>query len=62
MQIEGFVGIGRIVLKSSPYGAPILFEEKKEGGRLQLYINYKYVNANTFTNSWPLHTISELLA
>ena len=38
------------------------FEEKKGGGRLRLCINYRSLNANTITNSWPLPQINELLA
>lgn len=47
---------------SSPYGAPILFAEKKGGGGLRLCIDYRSLNSNTVTDSWPLPRIDELLA
>ena len=53
---------GRIVPSSSPYGAPILFAEKKGGGGLHMCINYRSLNGNTITDSWPLPRIDEMLA
>ena len=53
---------GRIVPSSSPYGAPILFAEKKGGGGLRMCINYRSLNSNTITDSWPLPRIDEMLA
>ena len=53
---------GRIVPSSSPYGAPILFAEKKGGGGLRMCIDYRSLNSNTITDSWPLPRIDEMLA
>ena len=53
---------GRIAPSSSPYGAPILFAEKKDGGGLHMCIDYKSLNSNTITDSWPLPRIDEMLA
>ena len=53
---------GRIVHSSSPYGAPILFAEKKGGGGLRMCIDYRSLNSNTITDSWPLARIDEMLA
>ena len=39
-QIEKFLASGRIVPSSSPYGAPILFAKKKDGG-LWMCIDYR---------------------
>ena len=47
---------------SSPYGAPILFLEKKGGGGLCMCMDYWSLNSNTVTNSWPLPRIDKLLA
>ena len=47
---------------SSPYGAPILFVEKKGGGGLRVCMDYWSLNSNTVTDSWPLLHIDELLA
>ena len=38
---------GRIVPSSSPYGAPILFVEKKGGGGLRMCIDYHSLNSST---------------
>ena len=53
---------GRIVPSSSPYSAPILFVEKKGGGSLRMCIDYRSLNSNTITDSWPLPQIDEMLA
>ena len=47
---------------SSPYGTPILFAEKKGGGGLCMCTDYRSLNSNTVTDSWPLLGISKLLA
>ena len=39
-QIEQFLASGRIAPLSSPYGAPILFAKKKDGG-LRMCIDYR---------------------
>ena len=43
-QVDKFLADGRIVPSSSPYGAPILFASKKDGG-LRLCIDYRGINA-----------------
>ena len=53
---------GRIVPSSSPYGAPILFAEKKGGGGLRMCIDYHSLNSNTISDSWSLPRIDEMLA
>ena len=47
---------------SSPYGAPILFSEKKGGGGLCMCTDYRSLNSNTVTDSWVLLRIDKLLA
>ena len=47
---------------SSPYGAPILFAEKKGGGGLRMCTDCRLLNSYTVTDSWPLPVIDELLA
>ena len=39
-QIEKYLASGRIAPSSSPYGAPILFAKKKDGG-LRMCIDYR---------------------
>ena len=53
---------GRIVPSNSPYGAPILFVEKKGGGGLHMCIDYRSLNSDTITDVWPLPRIDEMLA
>jgi len=61
-QVTDLLESGRIVPSSSPYGAPILFAEKKGGGGLRMCIDYRSLNSNTITDSWPLLRIDEMLA
>ena len=53
---------GRIVPSSSLYGAPILFAEKKGGGGLCMCTDYRSLNSNTVSNSWPIPWIDKMLA
>ena len=61
-QIKLLLESGRIVPSSSPYGALILFAEKKGGGGLRMCIDYRSLNSNTVSDSWPLPQIDETLA
>ena len=61
-QVHELLESGRIVPSSSPYGAPILFAEKKGGGGLHMCIDYRSLNGSTITDSWPLPRIDEMLA
>ena len=40
----------------------MLFAEKKGGGGLRMCTDYRSLNANTVTDSWPLPHINEMLA
>ena len=46
-QINLLLESGRIVPSSSPYGAPILFAEKKGRGGLRMCTDYRSLNSNT---------------
>ena len=61
-QIKMLLESGHIVTSLSPYGAPVLFAEKKGGGGLRMCTDYRSLNANTVTDSWPLPRIDEMLA
>ena len=61
-QIKLLLVGGRIVPSSSPYGAPILFAEKKGGVGLRMCTDYRSLNSNTVSDSWPLPRIDEMLA
>ncbi len=59
-QIDKLLASGRIVHSSSPYGAPILFAKKKDGG-LRMCIDYHALNNQTVLDRYPLPRIDELL-
>ena len=44
----------------SPYGAPILFVPKKDGG-LRMCVDYRALNKQTVKNRYPLPRIDDLL-
>ena len=50
----------KIRVSDSPYGAPILFAKNKDG-QLCLCIDYRALNKNTISDSYPLPHIEELL-
>ena len=59
-QIDRFLKLGHIRPSISPYGAPVLFAPKKDGG-LRFCIDYRALNKNTIKNRYPLPKIDELL-
>lgn len=59
-QIQLFLDTNRIIPSSSPYGAPILFAKKKDGG-LRMCIDYRLLNSQTIPDTYPLPRIDELL-
>ena len=61
-QIKLLLESGRIVPSSLPYGALVLFAEKKGGGGLCMFTDYRSLNGNTVSDSWPLPQIDEMLA
>ena len=50
----------RIVPSDSPYGAPVLFAAKKNG-KLRLCVDYRALNKETITDSYPLPRMEDLL-
>jgi len=59
-QIKALLEKGHIVPSSSPYGAPILFVQKKDGG-LRMCVDYRALNKQTIENRHPLLRIDDLL-
>ena len=49
-----------IQLSKSPWGAPILFAPKKDGG-LRMCLDYRWINKKTIKNRYPLPLPEELL-
>lgn len=59
-QIMELLRKGFIQPSQSPFGAPILFVQKKDGS-LRMCIDYRALNAITVRNRYPLPNISDLL-
>ena len=60
VQIKDLIATGRIRVSSSPWGAPILFARKKDGG-LRMCVDYRALNKLTEKNKYPLPRIDDLL-
>ena len=59
-QLQGMLEGGLVRPSKSPYGAPILFARKKDGG-LHMCIDYRALNKQTVKDRYPLPRIDELL-
>ncbi len=58
VQLKELLVKGYIKPSKSPYGAPILFVQKKDG-RLKMYVDYKALNKATVKNRYPLPRIDD---
>ena len=58
-QVTELLNKGLIQPSSSPYGAPILFVKKKDGG-LRMVIDYRALNKLTVKNRYPIPRIDDL--
>ena len=59
-QIKELLEKGYIRRSSSPWGAPVLFVEKKDKS-LRMVNNYQALNEVTIKNKYPLPMINDLL-
>ena len=59
VQIQELLDKGIIRSSTSPWGAPVLFEKKKDK-TLQLCIDYRQLNRVTIKNRYPLPRIDDL--
>ena len=59
-QVRELLEKGFIQPSSSPYGAPVLFVQKKDGG-LRMFVDYRGLNAVTKKDKYPLPRIDDLL-
>ncbi|KAL0533670.1 hypothetical protein IC582_027711 [Cucumis melo] len=58
-QLDELLNVGFIRPVKAPYGAPILFQKKKDGS-LRLCIDYRALNKLTVCNKYPLPIITDL--
>ena len=58
-QIKELLEKGYIRLSSSPWGAPVLLVEKKDG-TLRMCVDYRSLNEVTIKNKYPLPMINDL--
>ena len=59
-QLHQLLEQGFIRPSTSPWGAPVLFQKKKDGS-LRLCIDYRGLNQVTVKNKYPIPRIDELL-
>ena len=59
-QLDELLAKGYIRQTKSPYDAPVLFVDKKDG-KLRLCVDYRVLNKVTVKNSYPLPRIDDLL-
>ncbi|XP_019056669.1 PREDICTED: uncharacterized protein LOC109116182 [Tarenaya hassleriana] len=58
-QIEDLLEAGYIQPSKAPYGAPVLFQKKKDGS-LRMCIDYRALNKVTVKNKYPIPLIADL--
>jgi Reverse transcriptase (RNA-dependent DNA polymerase) len=59
-QLDELITSGYIQPSRSPYGSPVLFVKKKDGG-LRMCIDYRALNKMTAKNKYPISRIDDLL-
>ncbi|XP_010531750.2 PREDICTED: uncharacterized protein LOC104807978, partial [Tarenaya hassleriana] len=58
-QLEDLLDAGYIQPSKAPYGAPVLFQKKKDGS-LRMCIDYRALNKVTVKNKYPIPMIADL--
>ncbi|CAN1260507.1 Transposon Ty3-I Gag-Pol polyprotein [Linum perenne] len=58
-QLKELLDAGYIQPSKSPFGAPVLFQKKKDGS-MRLCIDYRALNKVTVKNRWPIPNIADL--
>ena len=59
-QVAELLATGRISRSNSPFGAPVLFARKKDGG-LRFCVDYRALNKMTVKNKYPLPRVDDLI-
>lgn len=60
-QLKELSSKGHIRPSSSPYGAPILFVDKKDTDELRMCVDYTMLNKSTIRDSYPIPRIDQLM-
>jgi len=58
-QLKGLVDAGFIRPSKAPFGAPVLFQKKKDGS-LRMCIDYRALNKVTIKNKYPIPLVADL--
>ena len=58
-QLKDLLDAGYIRPSKAPFGAPVLFQKKKDGS-LRMCINYRALNKITIKNKYPIPLIADL--
>ena len=59
-QLDALIKSSRVRTSASPWGAPVLFAKKKDGG-LRMCIDYRALNKLTIKNKYPLPRLEDCL-
>lgn len=60
-QLKELTDKGHIRPSNSPYGAPILFVDKKDSNELRMCVDYTMLNKATIRDSYPIPRIDQLM-
>lgn len=58
-QLDVLLNVGFIQPSKAPYGAPVLFQKKKDGS-MHMCVNYCALNKVTIKNKYPVPNIVDL--
>ncbi|XP_047335495.1 uncharacterized protein LOC124939022 [Impatiens glandulifera] len=58
-QLKGLIDAGMIQPSKSPYGAPVLFQKKRDGS-LRMCVDYRVLNKLTVRNKYSIPIVGEL--
>ncbi|KAI5656492.1 hypothetical protein M9H77_25285 [Catharanthus roseus] len=58
-QLKGLIDAGFIRPSKAPFGAPVLFQKKKDGS-LRMCIDYRALNKVTIKNKYPIPLVADL--
>ncbi|XP_042444160.1 uncharacterized protein K02A2.6-like [Zingiber officinale] len=59
-QLNKLLKVGYVRPSKAPFGAPVSFQKKKDGG-LRMYVDYRALNKVTVKNKYPVPLVQDLL-